>query len=177
MASDRFPYDLPSREAMVRLIQETFPKFGLEKRYAKLGRPFFQPTADIPGRTFIEVENTIKNVKANYVYRRLDLGVTFPNGLEIAVTGPITPRSVAQEINRAYEMQFGPEDVPYFDFMLVPIGISVVYRMRALSDSLVWFGDVLVTVHPADIPSNARLLEDGRVRYLEDGEVRIMEAL
>lgn len=175
MASDRFPYDLPPFRAMVRLIQETYPAFKLTEENAKFSDVFFDPTPDIPGRTFVQVENTILNVKESYVYRRLDLGITFSLGLNIAVNGAITPRSIAEEINRSHGMALDKTDVSWSNIPLVPIGGSVVYRMRALPGSHVWYGETLVTVVPASIPVNARRFEDGQVRYTEDGTIRILE--
>lgn len=175
MPTDRFPYDLPSREALIRLINETYPDYELGDDTTEFNAPFFAPTSSIPGRTYIEAEATLLNRKHWFVYRRLDLGVTFPHVLTISVAGVITPRKIVEEVNRVYNMRFDPTDVRMDDFPLAPSGYSVTYRLRALPGSYVWFGSALIDVNAIDVPLNVRVSEEGVYRLSEEGTIRLME--
>lgn len=176
MSSDRFPYDMPPRAALIRLIEETYPNHQLVSDYLNIGEPFFAPTATTPGRTFIEVEDTDYNVKRWYVYRRLDLAIALGEQPHIQLTTAISPQAIVDEINRSRGMTLTADDVPYHSRPLVPVGESVIYRLRALPTSLVWYGEVLVDVtYVGPPPTPQRQLESGELRTLEDGTVRTLE--
>lgn len=177
MADDRFPYNLPGRQALVRLINETYPSYRLDVAYTDFKPPFFSPTIQTPGRTFIQAENTEINADFWFVFRRLDLGILFPQNVEILVDGVITPRKIVEEINRSYDMSFDEEDVLMSNTQLVPLGHSAFYRMRSKAGSFVWYGSALIEVGPLHPPENARTLEDGvTFRFLENGDLREMES-
>jgi hypothetical protein len=176
MATDRFPYDLPSRQALVRLIQEIRPRFGLTEATARFEKPFLAPTPTSPGRTFIEVENTDINCKKPFVYRRLDFGIALKEPVEISLSGAVTPKAIVEEINRVRGMYIGPEDTSMAIVQLAPVGMSFTYRLKARPDSLVWYGEADVNITSLSIPDDARLMENGDPRLLEDGSYRLMES-
>ena len=175
MSEDRFPYNLPSHEATVRLINDTYPRANMLPKLTRFETPTSVPIEGEPGRSHIAVTNLRTGKRNEYYYRRLDIGVTFTDGMEIYVDGPITPRSIVEEINRAYEMNFGPDDLLMSNNQLVPLGSGVVYQMRAYARSLVWYGDVVVVANPSVMPTNVRLLENGTARLLEEGTYRLLE--
>lgn len=175
MSDNQFPYNMQGHEALVRLINDTYPHYQMRPRTTVFGKPFFAPMEGIPGRTFIEAEATERNAFFWFVYRRLDLGVTFRDTPVIYIEGEITPRKIALELNRSYGMNFTERDVAFLDTPLVPLGMSTFYRLRALPGSYVWFGEAVIDVLPLGIPTDARLLESGAVRLMESGAFRLME--
>lgn len=175
MSDNQFPYNMPGHEALVQLINDTYPHYQMRPRTTVFSKPFFTPITTIPGRTFIEAEATERNALFWFVYRRLDLGVTFAETPTIYIEGEITPRKIAEELNRTHGMNFSDRDVVWVDIPVVPLGQSVFYRLRALSDSYVWFGEAIIDVMPLGIPTDARLLENGAVRLMENGDFRLME--
>jgi hypothetical protein len=177
MADIVFPYNLPSRLALIRLIQETHPRFNLKDEYTQFDEPYFAPTESIPGRTFIEVEQTDLNVKRQYVYRRLDLDITFKGGITIRLEAPVTPRKIVEEINRTRGMKLGADDVEISDREIGNPGVPVNYMLQAKPKSLVWFGSVPVYVEPMDRPQDIRILEDGSSRLVESGGYRMLEVV
>ena len=175
MADNVFPYNLPSRQALIRLIQETHPRLNLKDAYCDFDDPYFSPTEEIPGRTFIEVEQTDLNIRRTYVYRRLDFGVTFSGGIKLKLDAPLTSRKIVDEINRTRGMTIGEEDVAVDDEEFGVTGMPEEFVLKAKSTSLVWFGSTVVTIEPLDRPENIRLLEDGTARLTEDGGYRLLE--
>ncbi|MGB2135618.1 MAG: hypothetical protein ACPHYG_06460, partial [Flavobacteriales bacterium] len=172
-----FPYNLPSRQALIRLIKETNPRFNLKEKYAHFEPPHFAPTDSVPGRTFIEVEQTDLNLKRWYVYRRLDFAVTFRNGINIKLEAPVTSRRIVEEINRTRNMALTEADVALNDQALTQPGMPATWTMKAKPESYVWFGEVSVYVEPLDRPANIRLLEDGSARLIESGKYRLLEVV
>ncbi len=175
MATDVFPYNLPSRLAMIRLIQETHPRFNLKEEYTHFDPPFASPTETNPGRTFVKVEQTDLNLERHYVYRRLDLNITFKGGITIKLDSPVTSRRIVEEINRVRDMNLGLDDVEMNDEPMGEPGQPLNYTMAAKEDSLVWYGSVPVYVESTDRPMNIRILEDGSSRLVETGDYRLLE--
>lgn len=177
MANDVFPYNLPSRQALIRLIQETHPRFNLKDEYTEFSQLFFAPTETSSGRTFITVEQTDLNITRSYVFRRLNLSVAFRGSVTVKIEGAITSRSIVAELNRSRNMHLGPEDVEIDDTVLNPNGFSVNHTLKAKPGSYVWFGELVVNAESLSRPANVRLLEDGTERLLEDGEYRLLETV
>lgn len=177
MATDVFPYNLPSRQALIRLIQETHPRFNLKEKYAAFTDPYAAPTESIPGRTFVEVEQIDLNLKRWYVYRRLDLNVSFKGGITIKLETPVTSRKIVEEINRTRGMNITAEDVELDDVELGQPGYPVNFVLVAKPTSFVWYGSVPVYVESLDRPANIRILEDGSSRLVESGSYRMLEVV
>lgn len=175
MATDRFPYDLPSREALVTLIQHHRPNWDVQSNTVDFDPPFYSPTMETPGRTFIEVYLLDKGVKAWFGYRRLDIGIALGERISITVDGEITSNKIVQEINRTRNMQFGPDDVFMTDRVLGEAGSALLYRMRAKKGSHVWYGSTIIEIAPEIVDEYARLTELGELRLTEDGETRVLE--
>lgn len=173
MSDDNFPYNMPGREALVRLINDTYPGMNMGVSTTEFDPPFFSPTEDTPGRTFIEAHELHKHFW--FVYRRLDLAIALPDNPVIFIDGTITPKSIVEEINRTMGMHFDESDVVMVDIPLVPLGESTTYRMKAKTGSYVWYGEILIEAHSGDITPFTRLMEDGEIRLLEDGNPRLLE--
>lgn len=176
MAGDRFPYDMQGHQALVTLINQTFPHYGLVPSKVEFSEPFHSPTTTEPGRTYIEAENTLYDHFMWFRYRRLDLAIALADIVTIYIDGVITPKRIAEELNRTHSMRFTDRDVLFYDFPLAPAGNTVMYRLRALPSSYVWYGETLIECRP--IPSGTvgqRLMEDGTVRLTESGEPRFIE--
>jgi hypothetical protein len=174
--NDRFPYDMPSRAALVRLAQEEMPMEGIEEDYVNFDDMFFAPLPAVPGRTFIEMTNRKTGRKFPYVYRRLDLQLT-PIGRDaiIRVTGLPTPATIAKEINRSRNMHFGPDDLSFSNVVINSRDTSFKYTLKALMGSYAYYGEVEITVEVLDVNGWARYLEDGDPRLMETGDIREME--
>lgn len=175
MATDTFPFNLPSTQALIRLIQETHPRFNLKEQYTEFADLFHAPTPTSPGRTFITVEQTDLNITRSYVFRRLNLGIAFRGQVTVKIEGPITPKAIVTELNRARNMFLGDDDVYANDDVLNPNGFSVVYTLKAKPESRVWFGELVINAESLSRPANVRLLEDGTERLLESGQYRLLE--
>lgn len=173
--TDRFPYDLPSREALIRLIQETYPSLNVKMHNSTVELPYFSPTINTPGRTFVEVHLNNKEQPLVFVYRRLDLDTAL-NSPSVIVEGAITPRAIAERLNESRGMSFGPDDVSFSEVELGEEGEQITYRMKALPQSLVWYGETTVTANSATSGENTRVTESGDdIRVTEDGETRRIE--
>lgn len=175
MSIETIPFNLTSRQALIELIRKTHPRLNLVEKYARFDPPYHAPTEDFPGRTFIEVEQTDRNLKRWYVYRRLDFNVKFLGQINIKLASPITPRRIVEEINRSRGMCITDEDVELNDTPIETSGHNVLWTMEALPNSYRWVGSVPVSVEPLDRPTNVRLTEDGAVRLNEDGSYRLLE--
>jgi hypothetical protein len=176
MATDRFPYDLPSREALVTLIQQSRPAWGIESHTVDFDPPYYSPTVETPGRTFIEVYMLDKGIKTWFRYRRLDISKAIGERIIISIEGDITSRKIVEKINSRRAMVFGVDDVYMTDRVLGSADTALLYRMRAKANSAVWYGSTIIEVVPANQVANARLAEDGSTRITEDGETRTLEA-
>lgn len=176
MAEDRFPYNLPSRKALVELARREKPNDNIQDDFVFFGDMFFGPVPGTPGRTFVEMENQLTKVKRWFVYRRLDFArVLGPNPI-ITVVGKVTPASIAKEINRSREMYLDYTDVDFGADVLHVGGEPYEYILKALPGSYVYYGQAKITVNPIPVVDDVRLLEDGTERLLEDGTQRMLES-
>lgn len=175
MADDRFPYNMPSRSALIQLVNDSYPSYGLNEQNTEFGIPYFSPTVDVPGRTYIEAENTLTNTKMWFVFRRLDIARSLQGLTTIYIQGTITPRKIVEEINRAHEMNFSAVDVNMSDLQLVPNGQDAIYRLKANPGSYVWYGQVLIHAIAFNGLMGVRLMEDNTPRLMEDDTHRLME--
>ncbi|AEH03585.1 virion structural protein [Pseudomonas phage PhiPA3] len=173
--SDRFPYNLPSREALVRLIRETSKHTGIQSDYVSFEDLFYSPTAQVPGRTYIEMEDHIGAVKDWFVFRRLDMATVLGNNTILQLTEAPTPAAVATEINRSRNMQFGPDDLSFSTDVIPHSENEFIYTVRAMTGSYAYYGSVDVTIRLVGGSPYARVLEDGTFRYTEDGNLRELE--
>lgn len=173
--NDRFPYDLPPREALVELIRRTEDP-SVTSDNVTFEDMFFSPTPTEPGRTFIEKVDTRTNRKKWYVYRRLDLRRVIGNGSTFHMLGRPTPANVAYEVNRSRNMKLGQDDV---SFSTTAIDVGDVnpfpYNFAALTGSYVYFGNVDILLDILNVTPFARLMETGALRYNEDGAIRELE--
>lgn len=176
--SDRFPYDMPSREALVTQVNIDL-KRNYKPNQVTFEDMFFAPLPAIPGRTFIEMIDRTNGVKSYFVYRRLDLA--HPKALgtntRIKVFGLPTPASIATEINRSRKMTFGPDDVSFSTTVINTTDDVFVYRLKAMTGSYAYFGETDIIVEVVEANPWSRYLEDGDFRLMESGQVRELEHL
>lgn len=173
--SDRFPYDLPSRDALVRLIQET-TQSTITAETVTFEDMFFAPLQSVPGRTYIEMINTRTQRKEWYVFRRLDIKKVFGDTAVFRLMGRPSPASIAIEINRALNMQLGPDDISFSTALIELNGETVVkYMLRAMTGSYAYYGEVEITLEILSVSPYARVLEDGGIRLNENGGIRELE--
>lgn len=177
MPSNRFPYDKLSDEALVMLLQEVRPNWGVTTKNVKFENFIYSPTDVKRGRTFVSVVFTDLGITAPFCYRRLDLGRALGDEITLTVDGDITSTKIVEEINRLRQFVLSNQDVYMNDRVLAREGEGVTYRMRARAVSPVWYGEVVVKVasKEATMPSGIRLLEDGTPRLMEDGSYRLLE--
>lgn len=175
MATDRFPYDMPSFDALVKLVQDTKPTWRVETGFVGFGDIFHSPTPDVPGRTYIEMENKLVQKKHWFIYRRLDLAIVLGATPTITIMGTATPRAIAEEINRSRGMYLTGDDVDFSKEVLGGKLSTFTYTLKAKPGSFVYYGQTTVTVNIATVSPYARYLEDGSVRLDESGEVRELE--
>lgn len=175
--SDRFPYNMPSRAALVKLVREDQNKPELKDQDVTFEDIFFSPTEVEPGRTFIEMIDRTIQIKDWFVYRRLNLSDPACLGplVSIKIIGDPSPAAIAKEINRSFGMTFGPDDVSFSDEYIPVSNGEFEYELRALTGSYAYFGKTRVMVKVIQSSRWTRFLEDGRIRYLEDGIPRELE--
>lgn len=175
--SDRFPYNMQSREALVELVRRSENKPDLKDDLVTFEDIFFAPSVLEPGRTYIELVDKVTQTKEWFVYRRLNLADPYCLGetLSIKIIGDPSPYAIATEVNRVMGMTFGPSDVSFsMDYIPVPDGIFE-YEMQAFTGSYAYFGKTKIKVEVLHSSRYTRFLQDGRIRYLEDGIARELE--
>ena len=173
--SDRFPYNLPSRAALCRLIREKPIYRNIKDDLVTFEDMYHAPVAGVPGRTFIEMIDLSTQIKSWLVFRRLDLKIAVAPNTTINIIGQPTPKAIAEEINRSRGMTFGPDDISFSTTPLVGAGDQVEYTLKAMLGSYAYYGECTILVNIVGRPGNARLLEDGSERLLEDGTGRQLE--
>lgn len=175
--SDRFPYNLPSREALVELVRRSENRPTLKDEYVTFEDLFFSPSTMEPGRTYIEMLDKVSNHKDWFEFRRLDLANPRCLGplVSIKVMGDPTPANIAAEINRSRKMPFGPSDVSFSDELIPVIGDTFEYEFTALSGSYAYYGKTMVQVEIIPISQWTRYVEAGSIRYTEEGDARNLE--
>ncbi|BEG72412.1 virion structural protein [Pseudomonas phage PA1C] len=175
--SDRFPYNLPSRAALCRLIRETSKHKNIQDEFVNFEDMFFSPTSGVPGRTYIEMIDNKASLKDWFVYRRLEL--SHPDCLgpnpSIKLSGVATPAAIAEEINRSRKMTFGPDDLSFSTTVINTKDDVFEYELVAMTGSYAYFGSTIVTIEMVEGNQYARLLEDGGYRLMEDGLIRELE--
>lgn len=174
--SDRFPFDMSSRDALVTQINIDL-KRSYKPDQVTFEDMFFAPLPSIPGRTFIEMVDRLTGLKSYFVYRRLDLA--HPKALgtntRIKVLGLPTPASIAAEINRSRKMTFGPDDISFSTTVIQHDQDVFTYRLKAMTGSYAYFGETDILVEVVEANPWSRYLEDGDARLMETGEVRELE--
>lgn len=173
--SDRFPYDLPSREALCVEIRKISRYKYIEDNLVTFEDMYFSPTRQMPGRTFIEMVDLKTNIKSWFVYRRLDVNIALGSSPIIVLTGDITPKAIVEEINRSRNMHFKEDDFDMSLEKILPTENEYIYTLKTLSGSYAYYGKVDVTIRTTKVPLNVRLLEDGSTRFLESGDYRTLE--
>lgn len=175
--SDRFPYNMPSRAALVELVRRSENRPNLRDQDVTFEDIFFSPSQLEPGRTYIEMVDRLAQKKYWYVYRRLNLGdpACLGQDLNIKIMGDPTPAAIAAEVNRSMGMTFGPDDVSFStDYIPVTEG-RFEYEMHAMTGSYAYFGKTRLIVDVIPASRLTRYLENGRIRYLENGIQRLLE--
>lgn len=177
--SDRFPYNMLSRAALVELVRRVENDPDLRDDDVTFEDIFFSPTELEPGRTYIEMVNRLTKIKDWFVFRRLNLSDPYCLGTDLAIKiiGDLTPAAIAEEVNRSMGMSFGPDDVDFStDFIPGADGNGEYeYEMHALTGSYGYFGKTTIKVTVVQSTRWTRFLESGRIRYLEDGIARELE--
>lgn len=175
--SDRFPYNMPSRQALVELVRRSQNRPDLKDEYITFEDLFFSPTEVEPGRSYIEMIDKITSHKDWFEFRRLELSDRRCLGplVSIKVMGDPTPASIALEINRARRMTFGPSDVSFSEEVIPVIGTTFEYEFTALTGSYAYIGKTLVQVEVIPVSQWTRYLEAGTIRYTEEGVTRELE--
>lgn len=174
--SENVPYDLPSREALISLIDNTFPSLDIPNRSVSFDEPYFSPTIANPGRTFIETYLFEPKIKTWFSYSRVHFKDVYPENVQVTVPPdqPTTSRMVVEALNAKFGSTLDLSDVYYDDTELAPANTGFLYRLTALEGSFVFHGSIIINVmSPND---NNRYGEDGTVLYMEDGTVMQMEA-
>lgn len=175
--SDRFPYDLPSRAALCRLIRETSKHKNIKDEFVSFEDMFYSPTTQIPGRTYIEMVDNLTSIKDWFVLRRLSL--SHPDCLgpnpSIKLSGIATPATIAEEINRSRKMSFGPDDISFSTTIINHRDDIFEYELTAMTGSYAYYGSTKVQVEMVEGNQYSRLLEEGSYRLLEDGDIRELE--
>lgn len=181
MAEFRFPYDLPSYDALVELIRRDRPDEDIQKEFLVFGDFFFAPTDEEPGRTYIEMTNLRNGKKRWFVYRRLDIQPVLREYtldsepyIRIDLGGEITTAKIVAEINRKFKMHLDHNDVEV-SYKPLTTNANTVYTLYMLPGSYAYYGYVPIYVNTTPDEFAYRLLEDGTVRLLEDGTRRRME--
>lgn len=175
--SDRFPYNMTSRAALVELVRRVENQPDLRDQDVTFEDIFFSPTEVEPGRTFIEMVNRLTQIKDWFVYRRLNLSdpACLGTDLAIKIIGDPSPAIIAEEVNRVMGMNLGPDDVSFStDYIPVSNG-EFEYEMRAMTGSYVYYGKTTIKVTVLQSSRWTRFLENGMIRYLEDGIPRQLE--
>lgn len=175
--SDRFPYNLPSEEALVELVRRDMGRPNLKDEYITFEDLFFSPTEVEPGRTYVEMIDQQTNHKDWFEFRRLNLSDQRCLGpvVSIKVLGDPTPANIAAEINRSRKMPFGPGDISFSDELLPVQDTSFEYDLIALTGSYVYFGQTKVLVEIIPVSQWTRYLQAGSIRYTEEGVTRELE--
>ncbi|WDS62246.1 virion structural protein [Pseudomonas phage D6] len=176
ITTDRFPFDTPSRDALVAQVNHDL-KRNYKPNQVSFEDMFFAPLPAIPGRTFIEMTNLLTGLKEFFVYRRLDLAhpKVLGTSTRIKIVGLPTPANIAAEINRSRKMSFGPDDISFSTVVIENSEASFVYRLKAMTGSYPYYGETDIIVDVIDANPFARYLEDGDMRQLENGEIRELE--
>jgi hypothetical protein len=169
--SDRFPYNLPSREALVRLAREDTNE-DIQSEHVNFEDMFFSPRPEIPGRTFIEMVNNRTKHKFWFVYRRLDMALVIGPNAHFKIDGLPTPANIAHEINRSRNMTFGPDDISFSNTVINATDDIFTYRLKAMTGSYAYFGEVDIEIELVGGNQYARFLETGEYRLTEAGLVR-----
>jgi len=175
--SDRFPYNLPSREALVELVRRSENRPNLRDDLVTFEDLFFSPTLVEPGRTYIEMIDLTTSLKDWFEFRRLDLADNRCLGpsVSIVIQGNATPANIALEINRSRKMPFGPSDVSFSDELIPYTGDSFEYDFTALSGSYVYYGTTKVKVTVIPTSRWTRYMENNGTRFTENGVERELE--
>jgi len=176
ITTDRFPFDTPSREALVEQVNHDL-KRSYKPDQVSFEDMFFAPLPAIPGRTFIEMTNRLTGLKEFFVYRRLDLAhpKVLGTSTRIKIVGRPTPASIALEINRSRKMTFGADDVSFSTVVIDNSEASFVYTLKAMTGSYAYYGQTDIIVDVVEASPYARYLEDGDPRLLESGDIRELE--
>lgn len=174
--TDRFPYDMPARDALVAQVNKDL-KRNYKPSQVSFEDMFFAPLPAIPGRTFIEMTDHLTGLKFPFVYRRLELNhqKALGTNTRITVLGRPTPASIANEINRSRKMTFGPDDISFSNTVLPNTEDTFVYRLKAMTGSYAYCGETDIIVEVVEANPYARYLEDGDPRLMETGEIRELE--
>lgn len=174
--SDRFPYNLPSREALCVEVRKLPQHARIEDRYVTFEDMIFSPTQRVPGRTYIEMVDLVTSTKSWHVYRRLDLSIALEPIVYIAIIGDVTPKIIAEELNRSRGMTFGPDDLSFSNEYIYPVGGKVEYELEAMVGSYAYYGQCTLIIDVfTSTDGIPRIEEDGDYRLLEDGTIRLLE--
>lgn len=172
--SDRFPYDMPSRDALIRLASETEDK-TFDPRLVTFEDFFFSPTPLEPGRTFIEMIDLEADHKFWYVYRRLNINRPVAEGSIIRLDKIPTPGNIAREINRSRNMKLDASDISFSDTPISYTTSPFEYTLKAMTGSYAYYGETKIIIELTKLVGNFRYLENGGLRFLEDGTPRELE--
>lgn len=175
--SDRFPYNLPSRRALVELVRRSENKPDLRDDYVTFEDLFFSPTVVEPGRTYIEMVDKLTPIKRWFEFRRLDLSDPRCLGpsVSILLQGDPTPANIALEINRSRLMNLDQSDVSFSDEIIAYTGNSFEYTMPALTGSYVFYGSTKIQVTVIPTSRWTRYKENNAIRYTEENIERELE--
>lgn len=174
--ADRFPYNLESRPALIRLVDEDFPDLGVIDGNVAFRNLYFSPTMNTPGRTFITMDLLDEDKSFDYVYRRLSLDLALGGPVELTLDSPITPKKIAETINTEYNFHLSAADVSFSVTPLTEGESGVIYRMRAKENSFVWYGSLVVNVIlEGSVQDRVLLIENAEPLLMEDGEPFLLE--
>ena len=177
----RFPFDLPSRQALIELIRRDRPSENLSDDHVLFEDLYFTPSEEEPGRTYIEMTNLKTGKKRPFLFRRLDINIILREYtlaeepyVRIELDGVITTAKIVDEINRKFNMHLNYDDVEV-SYQPLTKRLNTVYTLIMLAGSFAYYGFVPIYVNTTPEELGLRLLEDGTVRLLENGTPRRLE--
>ena len=127
LSADRFPYDRPSLQALITLVQASKPHWRVYESNVEFRELMHVPMVGNPGRTFIEVYNRDLGVKKPFFYRRLSLATAMEVGdtghvdlLRPSDVSEITKTELIGVLNDRYRLYLEPTDVEFSDQTIRP---------------------------------------------------------
>lgn len=157
MASD---FTQSSKKILVDLINEDNPGHGFTEAILEFGLPTAAPGGSPARNTQVTVSAAADSGYSGSVdvlYNRVDMALIPGTNPTVFPAGNATNVSdLIPEINARYHINLGATD--YVDAALPPFtgepNEDLQFQVTASSDSLVWFGNLILIVTANDIPLN-----------------------
>lgn len=139
------PYDIPSREMLLALINEdnntNIPMDALEFDLPQVRFGSYNTRVLVRPRSGSNLQG---NRPVNY--NRLDIEIFLETNPKVYSNDVRTTYDLAKEINAQYNLNIGEDDI-----VNEPV-VGSVHILRMHDNSYTWIGDVLVRIIPSDRP-------------------------